>query len=193
MSDMHLRSSDDQPDHVATTRPPTVPAASFGGLALEKSGYIVAATGIVVVLAVSGVGKFTGEEVEGLKPVFEGSPLLSWIPPILGDLGSNYLLGVVEVASAALIATSPFSKWAGVAGGALATVTFAVTTSLLFSPTPSIWDERPSGASHATNWGFFLLKDIVHLGASMLVLGSNLQRPGRIGGGEQGTTALPRG
>ena len=145
----------------------------------------MAAAGIVVVLAASGIGKFTMAEIEDLRPVFSGSALLSWMPPTLGDAGSSYLIGVTELATAALVAASPFSRRTGIAGGALGTLTFAVTTSLLLSPTPDIWEEKSGGPPHPSSWGFFLLKDIVLLGAAMVVLGSSLARPGKTGGDQR--------
>ena len=101
------------------------------GAALRRIGRTVALIGAVLPLLLIGGLKFTAVEVRALEPLIGGTPWLAWMYPLLGAARASYALGVVEITAALLLVVSPWSARAGLVGGALAAVTFAVTTSVL--------------------------------------------------------------
>ena len=130
---------------------------------LGTVGIWVSRYGLVVVLLLIGVLKFTPGEAAGIQPLVAHSPLMSWMYSLLSVQGAN-LIGAIEIAIALLIALRPLSPKASFVGSLGAIVTFLLTLSFLFS-TP--------GAAQL-NYAFpilgeagqFLIKDIVLLGAS---------------------------
>src|SRR5262245_53636884 len=82
----------------------------------------IALAGVVIPLLMIGILKFTNYEVEALKPLISATPWLAWLYPALGFTGTSYLLGVVELITAALFIASPWSARAGIAAGALGTL-----------------------------------------------------------------------
>ena len=141
---------------------------------IQRAGRIVALAGVVIPLLLIGGLKFTQFEVEALKPLIGGTPYLAWLYPLLGETGASYLLGVVEIATALLLIASPWSARAGLAGGALGTLTFLVTSSLLFAL--PVWEPSLGGFPALGAAGQFLIKDLALLGISLVVLGESLAR-----------------
>ena len=132
---------------------------------MEKVAVLVLRYGLVVVLFLIGALKFTPEEASGIQPLVAHSPLMSWMYSVLSVQGVSNVIGVVEIAIAALIAFRPISPKASFAGSLGAVVTFLLTVSFLLS-TP--------GAVHLKyafpvlgDAGQFLIKDLVLLGASL--------------------------
>ena len=141
---------------------------------IRRSGRIVALAGVVLPLLLIGGLKFTPFEVEALKPLIGGAPWLAWMYPAFGEAGASYFLGVVEIATALLLAASPWSPRAGVVGGALGGLIFLVTVSLLFAL--PIWEPAAGGFPALSGAGQFLIKDVALLGISLAVLGESLAR-----------------
>jgi uncharacterized membrane protein YkgB len=141
---------------------------------LQRAGRFIAAAGVVLPLLLIGGLKFTSLEIQGLRPLIGGTPWLAWMYPVFGEAGASYLLGVVEIASALLLIASRWSARAGVAGGALAALTFLVTASLLI-PLP-VWEPSLGGFPALSGIGQFLIKDIALLGIALTALGENLKR-----------------
>src|SRR5713226_1550 len=100
---------------------------------LETAGVSVSRYGLVVVLLLIGVLKFTPAEAAGIQPLVAHSPLMSWMYGLLGVQGVSNVIGVIELATAALIALRPLSPKASFAGSVAAVVTFLLTVSFLFS------------------------------------------------------------
>jgi uncharacterized membrane protein YkgB len=140
---------------------------------IGKFGRIVALLGVILPLLLIGGMKFTQVEIDGLKPLIGGTPWLAWMYPVLGEAGASYLLGVVEIAAALLLVASPWSAVAGVAGGAVAALTFLVTCSLMI--VLPIW-EPTLGFPALGPLGQFLVKDVALLGIALVVLGEGLGR-----------------
>src|SRR5438270_11431939 len=63
--------------------------------------------GLVLVLGWIGAMKFTNYEVENIRPVVEGSPLLRWMYTKRNPRTSAAGLGVVELSVESLIALRP--------------------------------------------------------------------------------------
>ncbi|HTV68331.1 MAG TPA: DUF417 family protein [Rhizobiaceae bacterium] len=140
---------------------------------LIRTGRAIALIGVILPLLLIGGMKFTTVEIEALKPLISGTPWLAWMYPVFGEAGASYVLGVVEIATAALLILSPWSRPAGIAGGALAAFTFLVTCSLMLAL--PIW-EPALGFPALGPAGQFLIKDVSLLGISLVVLGESLAR-----------------
>ncbi|MBY5867198.1 MULTISPECIES: YkgB family protein [Rhizobium] len=152
------------------------PLARKAGAATGKAGRMLALAGVILPLLMIGGMKFTAVEIEALKPLIGGTPWLAWMYRMFGEAGAAYLLGVVEIATALLLIACPWSARAGVAGGALATLTFLVTCSIMFAL--PIW-EPTLGFPALGPVGQFLIKDIALLGIALVVLGESLDRLNR--------------
>jgi uncharacterized membrane protein YkgB len=138
-----------------------------------KIGRFIALAGVVLPLLLIGGLKFTQTEVEALKPLIGGTPWLAWLYPAFGEAGASYFLGIVEIATALLLVASPWAARAGVAAGALATVTFLTTCSIMLAL--PIWDPA-LGFPALGPLGSFLIKDVALLGIAVVVLGESLGR-----------------
>jgi reactive chlorine resistance protein C len=131
---------------------------------LEAAGIWVSRYGLVVVLLLIGVLKFTPGEAAGIQPLVAHSPLLSWMYGLLSVQGCSNVIGAIEIAIAALMALRPLYPKASFLGSLGAVVTFLLTVSFLFS-TPGA-AELKYGFPVLGDAGQFLIKDLVLLGAS---------------------------
>jgi reactive chlorine resistance protein C len=138
------------------------------------AGRALALAGVVLPLFLIGILKFTQIEIDALKPLISGTPWLSWLYPVFGEAGASYLLGTVELITVVLFVASPWSARAGVAAGALGTLTFAVTVSTMFAL--PIWEESLGGFPWLNALGQFLIKDVALLGVSIIVFSEGLAR-----------------
>lgn len=141
---------------------------------LAKAGPIVALAGVILPLFLIGILKFTAIEIEELKPLINGTPWLSWLYPVFGEAGASYLLGVVEIIAAILLLASPWSARAAVAGGAIASVIFITTVSIMLAL--PIWADEAGGFPWLGDLGAFLIKDIAMLGVSLVVFAEGLTK-----------------
>lgn len=144
-----------------------IPASRIAAL-----GRGIALAGLVLPLGLIGLVKFTQFEVEALRPLITATPWLAWLYPALGEKGAAALLGIVEIATAALLTLSIWSPRAGLIGGSLAVLTFATTVSIMLAI--PIWEEAAGGFPWINATGQFLLKDVALLGLSLAVVGDNL-------------------
>ena len=133
-------------------------------LRLETAGVSISRYGLVVVLLLIGVLKFTPGEAAGIQPLVAHSPLMSWMYGLLSVQGVSNVIGVIEIATAALMALRPLSRKASFVGSLAAVVTFLLTVSFLFS-TPGAFHFM-YGFPVLGDAGQFLIKDLVLLGAS---------------------------
>ena len=132
---------------------------------VKDIGYKVAVLGVVLPLIWIGIFKFTLTEAEAIKPMVENSPLMSWLYSIFSVQGASRLIGSIEIIVAiGLIASLKFPK-VGAYAGMASTFIFLGTLSFLFT-TPGTW--KTVDGVYITN--FFILKDIVLLGASLMVV-----------------------
>lgn len=145
--------------------------AAFGRR-VENLGEGIALAGVVLPLLLIGLLKFTPAEVAGLKPLISGTPWLAWLYPVFGEARASYLLGVVEITTGFLLLASQWSWRAGLAGGALGTLAFATTVSILFAL--PVWEGASGGFPWLNFLGSFLIKDVALLGISVAVLGRSL-------------------
>jgi uncharacterized membrane protein YkgB len=135
------------------------------------------ATGIFAALAIIyfwfGGMKFTAYEAEGLVPLVQNSPLLSWMYQIFSVRGFSTFLGFVELTIGLLIAGRIVSPILSSAGGFLSAGLFVTTLSFMAS-TPGVFEPSLGFPAISVAPGQFLLKDIGLLAASVFVLGHSL-------------------
>ena len=145
------------------------------GSRVEAAGRELARYGLVVVVAWIGLMKFTAYEAEGIRLYVTNSPLMSWVYGFMSHRGFSAVLGVVELTSAILIATRPFSPRASVVGSALAVGMFLTTLSFLVT-TPGVWEPSAGGfPALSAVPGQFLIKDLALLEISLGSLGDAWQ------------------
>ena len=131
---------------------------------------------VMVVIFISfGMQKFTPQSAQGIAQYISNSPLVPWLQ-VFGLRGEAYVLGVVELGIAALLAAGAFSPILSAAGALMGVATFAVTWSFFFT-TPGVvkwsWSTDPM-AWNLT--GEFLFKDIVLLCVCMVLFRASLPR-----------------
>ncbi|MBD8687729.1 DUF417 family protein [Rhizobium sp. CFBP 13717] len=141
---------------------------------ITKIGRGVALAGVVLPLLLIGVLKYTQIEVDALKPLITNTPWLSWLYPVFGEVGATALLGTAEIFTAILLIASIWSARAGVLGGAIGSMTFLTTVSVMFAL--PIWYADLGGFPWINPVGQFLLKDVSLLGVSIFILGESIAR-----------------
>lgn len=156
---------------IADAAPTNGHRSGSAGASLVRAGEAIAFIGVLAPLILIGVAKFTAPEIEALRPVIGGTPWLAWLYPALGEAGASYLLGTVELATAVLLLLSLRWRLAGMIGGALATLTFLTTCSLML--VLPIWDPAV-GFPVPGPMGQFLIKDITLLGVALVLTGRSL-------------------
>jgi reactive chlorine resistance protein C len=110
--------------------------AATSKMTIDYSGTVQAAAayllryGLVLVIVWIGFMKFTAYEAAGIQPLVANSPLMSWVYAIFGARAFSAMLGIVEVAVAAMIALRPVSARVAAIGSGLAavTLTFILST-----------------------------------------------------------------
>jgi uncharacterized membrane protein YkgB len=161
----------------STTGQNRTPAASTVTIdqchAVQVAAAYLLRYGLVLVIAWIGFMKFTAYEAAGIQPLVAHSPLMSWVYAIFSERAFSALLGVVEIAIAAMIALRSVSATVSAIGSGLAAVMFLTTLTFLFS-TPG-WEPSLGGFPALSAMpGQFLLKDLVLLAAALWSLGEAL-------------------
>ena len=126
---------------------------------LEAAGQGVLRYGLVALLLLWGALKFTAMEVEGIRPLVEHSPLMSWMYPLMGIRGTSAVIGVIELSAALLMATRRFKPKLSAVGSLLAVCTFLFTLSFLVTTPGVLSPDNPFGG--------FIMKDVILLGAAL--------------------------
>ena len=99
---------------------------------------------------------------EGIALYISNSPFVSWLS-IFGIRGEAYLLGIIELTTAAILAAGAFIPLLSALGSLMGIGTFAITWSFFFS-TPGVVKWSVSTDPIAWNLtGEFLYKDVVLL------------------------------
>ena len=123
--------------------------------------------GVVALLVMFGALKFTAMEAEGIRPLVENHPLMSWMYAAFGVRGTSAIIGVVELTAALLMATRAWRPRLSALGSLIASATFAVTLSFLVTTPGALEPDSPIGG--------FLMKDLVLLGAALYTAGEALE------------------
>jgi len=144
---------------------------------ISSAGQYATLYALVLVFGWIGFMKFTAYEAGAIQGLVASSPLMSWLYVIFDQRGAANLIGVIEIAAAALLATRPWSAVAGAAGAVLAAATTAITLTFLF--TAPGWEPSLGGfPALSVVPGQFLIKDTVLFGAAIWVLGGALREIG---------------
>ena len=150
---------------------------ALGGHVTKLGGYGLVASLAVIYFWFGGM-KFTAYEAEGLVPLVQNSPILSWMYDIFSVRGFSTFLGFVEVTIGLLIAGRILSPKLSAIGGFLSAGLFTTTLSFMAS-TPGVFEPSLGFPAISVAPGQFLLKDIGLLAASVFVLGHSLTAMGR--------------
>jgi uncharacterized membrane protein YkgB len=131
---------------------------------------------VMVLIFVSfGIQKFTPQSAQGIAVYISNSPFMSWLG-VFGLRGEAYLLGVIELATAVLLAVGAFSPIISALSALMGSVTFLITWSFFFT-TPGVVKWSLSTDPIAWNLaGEFLYKDIVLLCVCVVLLLASLPR-----------------
>jgi len=129
---------------------------------------------VMVLIFISfGIQKFTPQSADGIAIYISNSPLVSWLS-IFGINGEAYLLGTIELTTAALLAAGAFVPILSALGSLMGIGTFAITWSFFFS-TPGV--VKWSLSTDPIMWnlmGEFLFKDVVLLCVCMVLFLASL-------------------
>lgn len=130
---------------------------------------------LVAIFIWFGIQKFTPYAANAIAPLIANSPFISWLR-VFGVLGQARIIGTIELVTAVLLIIGSVKPIASALGAALASATFLLTTSFVFT-TPGITLISPSGIPIiSTLLEQFLLKDVVLLGACLTLLAASLPR-----------------
>jgi uncharacterized membrane protein YkgB len=141
---------------------------SFNSLALLRWS-------LVIVFLWFGGMKFTAYEAGGIAPFIEHSPIMSWLHMLFGVQGASYVLGVLELSTAAALILGAFQPFFSALGAAMSAATYLITLTFLLS-TPGVAEATTGGFPAISAMpGQFLLKDLVLLAASLSLLLSSVQ------------------
>lgn len=143
------------------------------GSSLNEAGILILRVGLVLVLALIGILKFTPEEAHGIQTFVVHSPLFAWLNFFLSNQQLSDFFGVFEISAAILIALRFVSPIASAIGSAMAVIIFLSTMSFLLT-TPGAWTVQ-HGLPLLGDLGGFLIKDVTLFGAAVTTLGEALQ------------------
>ena len=142
--------------------------------AASTVGALAARYGLVIVIGWIGALKFTDYEANGIQPLVANSPLMSWVYGIFSVTAFSTMLGVIELATAVLLAVKPWWPKVSVLGSVMAVGLFLATISFLVT-TPGIWEESAGGFPALSSTGQFLIKDVALIGLAVWTLGDALR------------------
>jgi uncharacterized membrane protein YkgB len=132
---------------------------------------------LIVVFLWFGGMKFTAYEAAGNAPFIEHSPIMSWLLALFGVQGASYVIGVIELSTAAALILGAFQPIFSALGAAMSAATFVITLTFFLS-TPGVAEPMVGGfPAISAVPGQFLLKDLVLLAASLSLLIASVQGP----------------
>jgi uncharacterized membrane protein YkgB len=129
---------------------------------------------VMVLIFISfGIQKFTPQSAHGIVLYISNSPFVWWLSAF-GVRGEAYVLGTIELTTAALLAAGAVSPILSAVGASMGIATFTITWSFFFS-TPGVVKWSLSTDPIAWNLtGEFLYKDIVLLCVCIVLLLASL-------------------
>jgi uncharacterized membrane protein YkgB len=132
---------------------------------------------LVVVFIWFGGMKFTAYEAAGIAPFIEHSPIMSWLHALFGVQGASYVIGVIELSTAAALILGAVQPIFSAVGAAMSAATYIITLTFFLS-TPGVAEPTAGGfPAISAAPGQFLLKDLVLLAASLSLLFASVQGP----------------
>jgi len=95
---------------------------------------------LVVVFLWFGAMKFTAYEANGIAPFIINSPIMSWLHSLFGFREASYVIGVLELSTAAALILGAFQPIFSALGAAMSAATYLITLTFFLS-TPG-WQKR---------------------------------------------------
>ena len=141
----------------------------------NASGIAALRWALVVIFGMFGTAKFAAYEADGVAGIASNYPLFSWMYPLWGVQGASNAIGIVEIATALMLAAGAWSARASVVGATMGCATFLITLSFMLGA--AIWEDG-YGAPFLGSTGQFLVKDIVLLAGCYAILIASLRRAG---------------
>lgn len=154
--------------HVSTVSGETTLTKIAAWVTTKNVPFLIIAIGMIVMLFWAGAFKMTAPGAEGIVPLVNNSPFISWDYKIFGPYIGGDLIGLTEWIAGVLILTGFFKPKAGIIGGIIAVVMFFTTSSMLLTTPGDIIEVK--GMGYMNNLGLFLYKDIINLGASFYLI-----------------------
>ncbi len=143
------------------------------GLTLKNVGANIIRYALVLILLWIGLIKFTAYEAEAIQGLIANSPLMSWMFSVMSVRTASALVGTIEIVSALLIATRPFSPRLSAIGSFGAILAFLITLTFILT-TPGVW-QAGYGFPFPSMTGAFLMKDLALLGIAVWSAGEALR------------------
>ena len=138
-------------------------AGSFNFLALLRWA-------LVIIFLWFGGMKFTAYEAAAIAPFIEHSPIMSWFHALFEAQAASYVIGVIELSTAAALILGAFQPIFSALGAAMSVATYLITLTFFLS-TPGVAVATAGGfPTISAAPGQFLLKDLVLLAASLFLL-----------------------
>jgi len=130
---------------------------------------------LVVIFLWFGGMKFTAYEANGIAPFIANSPIMGWLHALFGIQGASYVIGLLELSTAAALILGAFLPAFSVLGAAMSAATYLITLTF-FLTTPGVAEATAGGFPAISALpGQFLLKDLVLLAASISLLLASVQ------------------
>jgi uncharacterized membrane protein YkgB len=130
---------------------------------------------MVAIFVWFGMQKFTPYAADAIAPLISHSPFISWLT-VFGVIGEARIIGTIELVTAAFLIAGSVVPIASAIGAAMASLTFALTTSFVFS-TPDITLTSATGFPIvSTLLEQFLLKDVALLATCLTLLVASVRR-----------------
>jgi reactive chlorine resistance protein C len=144
------------------TAPPARASSAATAPRLPGIGLHIARWGVALALGWIGLFKFTGTEANAILPLLNSTPLLRWMPQLLGIREASGLIGTVEIVTACLLVLGTWWPVALRWGSWLGVGTFLNTLSFLFLAPNMLMKFDDFWIADG-----FVLKDIVLLGVCL--------------------------
>lgn len=133
---------------------------------------------LVVIFLWFGGMKFSAYEASGIAPFIGNSPIMSWLHTLFGVQGASYVIGAIELSTAAALILGAVIPFFSAIGATMSAATYIITLTF-FASTPGVAEAAAGGfPAISAAPGQFLLKDIVLLAASLCLLRASIRGPG---------------
>jgi len=141
----------------------------------SRMSLILLRIALIVVFIWFGCMKFTAYEANGNAGLIANSPFMSWMNVAFGIQGASYVIGAIELSTAAALIAGAFVPLFSAVGAGMSTITFAITLTFFLS-TPGVAEPTAGGfPAISAPIGQFLLKDLVLFAASLNLLFASIE------------------
>ncbi len=131
---------------------------------MKDIGFHISLMGLSLILIWIGLFKFTTTEAKAIQPLVSNSPFIKWMYKVASASGVSKIIGTIEVITGLLLLLNYLTPYGGLVGGFLASATFIMTLSFIFTTPNAI--EKIDGFILPDA---FILKDIMALGISITI------------------------